>query len=87
MRLEWITERISPLADIIACIVVLPGEILFAYMVENVVNAGYHLIVRQRQRVFRVQYSEPGHDLLIREHMTDLLMGVRVRDHGSRVHL
>ena len=75
------------LADIITGIVILTREILLADMVEDIVDSGYHLIVRQRQRILRVQDGKPWHDLFIRKDMSDLLFCLSVRDHCTGVHL
>ena len=41
-------------ADIIAGIVILSGEILLTDVIEDIIDTGNHLIVRQRQGVFRI---------------------------------
>ena len=42
------------LADVIARVIILTGEILLADVIEDIVDACYHLAVRQRHRVPRV---------------------------------
>ena len=56
-------------------------------MVEDVIDTGHHLIMGQCQCVLRIQDGELRHDLLISEHMPDLLMSMRVRDHRPCIHL
>lgn len=74
-------------ADIIAHVVVLAGEILLADVIKDVIDAGSHLIVRQRQGVFRIQNGKSGHDFLICEDMADFLLGFRIGNDSARVHL
>ena len=45
----------QPLADVVAHIVVLAGKILLADVVENVIDARRHLVMRQSQGILRVQ--------------------------------
>lgn len=74
-------------ADIVTGVIVLTGKILLANVVEDVIDTGNHLIVRQRQGVFRVQNSKPGHDFLICKDMAYFLFGFRIGNDGARVHL
>ena len=75
------------LADIVAHIVVFAGEILLTDVVEDVIDAGNHLIARQRQGVSGVQDGEFGHDPLVCKDMSDLLLRLLVGDDGAGVHL
>ena len=72
------------LADVVARRIVCAGEILLANVVEDIVDAGHHLTMRQRHRVPRVQDGEARDDLLIREDMADLLLRLLIGDdeHG-----
>ena len=74
-------------ADVIACIVIFSGEVLLADMIEDIINPGRHLIMRQRQRVLRIQDRKPGHDLLICKDMADLHLCLVVCDNRSCIHL
>ena len=77
----------QPFADIVAGIVIITGEILFTDMIKDIIDARYHLIMRQCQRVFRVQDGKLRHDLFIGKYMTDLLFCLRIGDDRSGVHL
>ena len=74
------------LRKIVAHVVVLAGKILLADMVEDIVDARHHLVLRQGHRKAGIEDGELRHDLLT-EHMADLLMGLMVGDHRAAVHL
>ena len=77
----------EPFGDIVAGVVVLAREILLADVAEDVVDARHHLIAGQGEGVGGIQHGETGHDLLVREDMTYLLLGGGVGDDRAGVHL
>ena len=72
-------------AQIIAYIVVCPAEVLFTDVIEDIVNTGHHLVMRETERVDRVQHSELRHDFRS-EDVADLLLCLVVGNDGSSVH-
>ena len=76
----------EPFREIIARIVVRPGEVLFADMVENIVNPRHHLIVRKREGVRRIKHGELGEHLRS-EDVTDLELLLGIGDDRAAVHL
>ena len=56
-------------------------------MVEDVVDARDHLVVRQRHRVAGIQNGKARHDLFIGKDVTDLGLGRGVGDDRARIHL
>ena len=76
----------QPFADIIAGIIILTREILLTDMVKNIIDAGCHLVMGQRQRIDRIKNREFRHNLLICKYMTDFLMGMGIGDHRAGIH-
>ena len=75
------------LTEMITGIVILARKILFADMIEDIVDTRRHLLMRQCHRIARIQDGKARHDLLIRKDMTDLHLGLGIRNDCARVHL
>ena len=56
-------------------------------MVENIVDAGDHLVPGQGEGVVGVQDGELGHHVLVLKDLAHLFLGVGVRDDAAGVHL
>ena len=77
----------QPLAEIVAGVVILPGEVLLADVVEDVVDTRDHLLPGQGEGEAGIQNGEAGHHRLVRKDVADLLPGLLVGDHRAGVHL
>ena len=72
--------------DIIACIVIFSGKILFTYMIENIIDTGNHLIFGKGIRICRIQNCEFW-KYVFTKHMTDFQLLFMIGDHRTAVHL
>ena len=73
------------LRKIVACIVIVAGEILLTDMVENIVDPGNHLVLRYRVGIFRIQDRKLWHHI-ISEYMSDLLFLLVICYNSTAVH-
>ena len=55
-------------------------------MVEDVIDAGHHLVLGQGHGIDRVQDGEPGHDFFIGKYLAHLQLLFRIGDDGPGIH-
>ena len=75
------------LADVIARVIILTGEILLADVIEDIVDACYHLAMWQCHRVPRVQDGKARDDLLVCKDVTYFLLCLLIGDDTTCIHL
>ena len=72
--------------EIIRRVVIRAAEVLLTDVIEDIVDACHHLVVRNTQCEHRVQHGELRHNCFS-EYMTDFLLCSVIRDDGTTVHL
>ena len=73
-------------SEVVACIVVEVGEVLFHDVIHDIIDAGLHLILGNGHRELRVQDGELRHQAAI-EHMANLERVLSIGNHRASIHL